>query len=145
MPANPEAAVFRHGRCRHRPRRGAREDGLSLGGLSARGRLLPASALLLVVSLVLLAPAFADLPGPGSACARQPRAGSRPRSHFEVLSFAGHIVLFPASPAAAAGSRSACAPALQIDLAGHAATRLFATAGAGGIALTAWAMRRSGM
>ena len=30
-------------------------------------------------------------------------------------------------------------------MAGLAATRLFATAGAGGIALTAWALRRSGM
>jgi uncharacterized membrane protein YbhN (UPF0104 family) len=33
----------------------------------------------------------------------------------------------------------------QITMAGLAATRLFATAGAGGIALTAWALRRSGM
>jgi putative heme transporter len=33
----------------------------------------------------------------------------------------------------------------QITLAGLAATRLFAAAGAGGIALTAWALRRSGM
>jgi uncharacterized membrane protein YbhN (UPF0104 family) len=32
----------------------------------------------------------------------------------------------------------------QITMAGVAATRLFAAAGAGGIALTAWAMRRSG-
>ena len=30
-------------------------------------------------------------------------------------------------------------------MAGLAATRLFASAGAGGIALTAWALRRSGM
>ena len=33
----------------------------------------------------------------------------------------------------------------QITMAGVAATRLFAAAGAGGIALTAWALRRSGM
>jgi uncharacterized protein (TIRG00374 family) len=33
----------------------------------------------------------------------------------------------------------------QITMAGLAATRLFAAAGAGGIALTAWAVRRSGM
>ena len=33
----------------------------------------------------------------------------------------------------------------EITMAGLAATRLFATAGAGGIALTAWALRRSGM
>ena len=33
----------------------------------------------------------------------------------------------------------------QITMAGLAATRLFASAGAGGIALTAWALRRSGL
>src|SRR5207237_1197301 len=33
----------------------------------------------------------------------------------------------------------------EITMAGLAATRLFASAGAGGIALTAWALRRSGM
>ena len=33
----------------------------------------------------------------------------------------------------------------EITLAGLAATRLFAAAGAGGIALTAWALRRAGM
>ena len=33
----------------------------------------------------------------------------------------------------------------QITMAGLAATRLFAAAGAGGVALTAWALRRSGM
>ena len=33
----------------------------------------------------------------------------------------------------------------EITMAGLAATRLFAAAGAGGIALTAWALRRSGM
>jgi uncharacterized protein (TIRG00374 family) len=33
----------------------------------------------------------------------------------------------------------------EITLAGHMATRLFAAGGAGGIALTAWAMRKAGM
>src|SRR5207248_11800110 len=33
----------------------------------------------------------------------------------------------------------------QITMAGLLATRLFAAAGAGGVALTAWALRRSGM
>ena len=33
----------------------------------------------------------------------------------------------------------------EITMAGVAATRLFAAAGAGGVALTAWALRRSGM
>ena len=53
------------------------EDSLSLGGLSARKALLllGATAALLVVSVVLLAPAFADLPASGSASATATCAG----------------------------------------------------------------------
>jgi uncharacterized membrane protein YbhN (UPF0104 family) len=63
---------------------------------------------------------------------------------LELLSFAGYVVLFRAvfvrdrSPI---GWRES----YQITMAGLAATRLFAAAGAGGVALTAWALRRSGM
>jgi uncharacterized membrane protein YbhN (UPF0104 family) len=121
------------------------EDTLSLGGISARkALLLVGAAALMLVSLVLLAPAFADLP----------EAWQRLKSGdvnwlmlalvFEVLSFLGHIVLFSAV-AQDGGSRIGLWASTQINLAGHAATRLFASAGAGGIALTAWAMRRSGM
>ena len=42
-------------------------------------------------------------------------------------------------------SRIGWSASYQITMAGLAATRLFAAAGAGGIALTAWALRRSGM
>jgi uncharacterized membrane protein YbhN (UPF0104 family) len=63
---------------------------------------------------------------------------------LEVCSFAGYIVLFRAvfvrDPSPIGWSES-----YQITMAGLAATRLFAAAGAGGIALTAWALRRSGM
>ena len=56
----------------------------------------------------------------------------------------------PLHPADPAGSSPASGPigwseSYQITMAGLAATRLFATAGAGGVALTAWALRRSGM
>ena len=69
---------------------------------------------------------------------------------LELLSFAGYVVLFrsvfvsdqtPPTPPTPIGWRES----YQITMAGLAATRLFATAGAGGIALTAWALRRSGM
>jgi uncharacterized membrane protein YbhN (UPF0104 family) len=63
---------------------------------------------------------------------------------LEMLSFAGYVVLFHSvfvRPAGPIGWRAS----YQITMAGLAATRLFATAGAGGIALTAWALRRSGM
>jgi putative heme transporter len=79
---------------------------------------------------------------------------------LELLSFAGYVVLFRAvfvttrTGPSGAPDRTGPAPApgpigwsesYQITMAGLAATRLFATAGAGGVALTAWALRRSGM
>jgi uncharacterized membrane protein YbhN (UPF0104 family) len=63
---------------------------------------------------------------------------------LEILSFASYMVLF----------RTVCADdtdlidlrqSYLITMAGVAATRLLAVAGAGGIALTAWALRRLGM
>jgi uncharacterized membrane protein YbhN (UPF0104 family) len=63
---------------------------------------------------------------------------------LEICSFAGYVVLFRAvfvrEPSPIGWRES-----YQITMAGLAATRLFAAAGAGGIALTAWALRRSGM
>ena len=63
---------------------------------------------------------------------------------LECLSFAGYVVLFR-TVFVRAGSRIDFRASYQITMAGLAATRLFAAAGAGGIALTAWALRRSGM
>ena len=123
------------------------EDVLSLGSISARKALfLAASAVLLVVSVVLLAPAFADLPDAWQRIRNGDMRWLTLALSFEVLSFLGHIVLFSAvSEDGGSGSRIGLWASTQINLAGHAATRLFASAGAGGIALTAWAMRRSGM
>lgn len=63
---------------------------------------------------------------------------------FEVLSFAGYVALFRAV-FVRGRSRIDWRESYQITMAGLAATRLFAAAGAGGVALTAWALRRSGM
>ena len=63
---------------------------------------------------------------------------------FEVCSFGGYIVLFR-TVFVRGWSRIGWRESYQITMAGLAATRLFAAAGAGGIALTAWAVRRSGM
>ena len=63
---------------------------------------------------------------------------------LEALSFLGHIVLFRAV-FLDRSSRIGYAASYDITLAGHAATRLFGAAGAGGIALQVWALRRSGM
>ena len=62
---------------------------------------------------------------------------------LEVLSFLGYVALFRAV-FVRGESRIDWRESYQITMAGLAATRLFASAGAGGIALTAWALRRSG-
>ena len=71
---------------------------------------------------------------------------------LEVCSFFGYVWLFRGvfvrgKELARGGGASAdrLSASYQITMAGLAATRLFAAAGAGGIALTAWALRRSGM
>ncbi len=63
---------------------------------------------------------------------------------FECLSFAGYVVLFQ-TVFVRGQVRIGWRESYQITMAGVLATRLFATAGAGGVALTAWALRRSGM
>jgi uncharacterized membrane protein YbhN (UPF0104 family) len=63
---------------------------------------------------------------------------------LELCSFSGYIALFRGVFVRGEG-RIGWRESYQITLAGLAATRLFASAGAGGIALTAWALRRSGM
>jgi uncharacterized protein (TIRG00374 family) len=77
---------------------------------------------------------------------------------LEVLSFWGYIALFrgvivgtarAGASATAQGHRAevriSWRVSYQITMAGLAATRLFAAAGAGGVALTAWALRQAGM
>ena len=63
---------------------------------------------------------------------------------LEVCSFFGYVWLFR-GVFVGKDSRIGWRESYQITMAGLAATRLFAAAGAGGIALTAWALRRSGM
>jgi uncharacterized membrane protein YbhN (UPF0104 family) len=63
---------------------------------------------------------------------------------LEMLSFAGYVFLFRAV-FVRGSKRIGWTESYDITMAGLAATRLFAAAGAGGVALTAWALRRSGM
>jgi putative heme transporter len=63
---------------------------------------------------------------------------------LELASFYCYVALFRAV-FVRGESRIGWRESYQITMAGLAATRLFAAAGAGGIALTAWAVRRSGM
>jgi uncharacterized protein (TIRG00374 family) len=63
---------------------------------------------------------------------------------FTCLSFGGYVLLFE-GVYVRAGSRIDLRTSYLITMAGLAATRVFAAGGAGGLALTAWALRRAGM
>ena len=63
---------------------------------------------------------------------------------LECFSFLGYVILFR-GVFVRDDTRIDWRASYEITLAGLAATRLFASAGAGGIALTAWALRRSGL
>ena len=67
---------------------------------------------------------------------------------FTLASFGGYVMMFQGvfiRAGTRAGSRIDWRASYQITMAGLAATRLFAAGGAGGIVLTAWALRRAGM
>jgi len=63
---------------------------------------------------------------------------------FEILSFAGYVALFR-TVFVHRDSRIDWRASYEITMAGLAATRLFAAAGSGGVALTVWALRRAGL
>ena len=63
---------------------------------------------------------------------------------FELLSFVGYVALLWLV-AGRATRRIDARRAVEVTLGGAAATRLLPTAGAGGAALTLWALRRTGM
>lgn len=112
----------------------------------SRGRalVLVAAGGALVASLVLVLPAFADLPGTWERLTHGDARWLLLALGLEAVSFLGHIILFRAVSDDGRG-RVGLRASTEITLAGHAATRLFASGGAGGVALTAWALRRSGM
>jgi uncharacterized protein (TIRG00374 family) len=63
---------------------------------------------------------------------------------FQVLAMGSYVLLFQGVHVPP-GSPITYRESYLITMAGLAATRLFAAGGAGGVALTAWALRRSGM
>jgi len=105
---------------------------------------LVAAAAALVASLVFVLPTFADLPDTWQRLTNGDARWLLLALGLEAVSFVGHILLFRAVGDDGRG-RVGLRASTEITLAGHAATRLFASGGAGGVALTAWALRRSGM
>ncbi len=106
---------------------------------------LAVASVALIVGLVVLAPALADLPDVWTKLADGSVSWLMFALLLEALSFVGHAILFRAVSVESGRKRIGLRASTEITLAGHAATRLFASAGAGGIALTAWALRKSGM
>jgi uncharacterized membrane protein YbhN (UPF0104 family) len=105
---------------------------------------LGVSSAVLVAGLVVIAPALAGLPDVWRRISHGDPWWLGLALVMEALSFVGHIVLFRAVSLDGSG-RVGMRASTEITLAGHMATRLLASAGAGGIALTAWALKRSGM
>ena len=64
---------------------------------------------------------------------------------FTLGMFGGYVMLFQGVFARTDSRNLTLRESYQITMAGLAATRLFSAGGAGGIALTAWALRRAGM
>jgi uncharacterized protein (TIRG00374 family) len=97
-----------------------------------------------IAFLYLVLPELTDLKDTGERV----RAGNRwwlaAALVFTVASFGAYVMMFQ-GVFVRAGSNIDWRASYQITMAGLAATRLFAAGGAGGIALTAWALRRAGM
>jgi uncharacterized protein (TIRG00374 family) len=64
---------------------------------------------------------------------------------FGLGMFGGYVAMFRGVFLRAGATRIDWTASYQITMAGLAATRIFAAGGAGGLVITAWALRRSGM
>jgi uncharacterized membrane protein YbhN (UPF0104 family) len=117
---------------------------IDLRVLARRAALPAAAAVALVIAIVVLGgplQAFAD--------ALRRAVDADPvwvvgAAAFELLSFGGYVMLLWLV-GRRASARLGLRESAQITLGGAAATRLLPTAGAGGAALTLWALRRSGL
>ena len=124
----------------------AREEAARQAPSLPTGRALLVLALVVVVAisaLYVVLPAIAGL----KATTNRLSEGNVPllilAGGLEILSFASYVVLFRgvfAGPVAIGWRES-----YRITMAGVAATRLLAAAGAGGVVLTVWALDRLGM
>jgi uncharacterized membrane protein YbhN (UPF0104 family) len=123
----------------------------SIASSSARSVRVPRSVWIGTAIVAAAALLLAALPGAyhaiGDGIARIPSASPGWLAlavGLEALSFLGHIVLFRAV-FIDDDSRVGYTASYEITMAGHAATRLFGAAGAGGVALQVWALRRAGI
>ena len=111
-----------------------------------RGRLLTMSALIVagVLGLYFLVPKLAGLRQSWGQLRHGDPLWLAAAVGLELLSIAGYATLFR-TVFGRGVSRIDWRVSLEIPLAGIAAIRLLAAAGAGGVAMTAWALGRAGM
>jgi uncharacterized protein (TIRG00374 family) len=111
-----------------------------------RARLLLVSALIIVglIGLYFLIPKFGGLKHTWAQLRRGDPLWLAAGGALELLSIAGYATLFR-TVFGRGVPRIDWRASLQIPLAGIAAIRLVAAAGAGGVAVTAWALGRAGM
>ncbi|HEY2602040.1 MAG TPA: lysylphosphatidylglycerol synthase transmembrane domain-containing protein [Thermoleophilaceae bacterium] len=113
--------------------------------MTVRRTLITLSAVALaVVAGWLLAPKIGELGHTWTRVSAGDKTWLLVAVGLEIVSFIGYVVLFRAV-FVRAESRIDWRESYQITMAGLAATRLLAAGGAGGVALTAWALKRSGM
>jgi uncharacterized protein (TIRG00374 family) len=101
-----------------------------------------------VAFLYFVLPQLADLKADSERVGEGNRTWLGVAFVFTLASFGGYVMMFQGvfvRAGSQAGARIDWRASYQITMAGLAATRLFAAGGAGGIALTAWALRRAGM
>lgn len=97
-----------------------------------------------LVGLYFLVPKFAGLNQTWGRLERGDPLWLALAAGLELLSIAGYAVLFR-TVFARGVTRLSWRASIEIPLAGIAAIRLLAAAGAGGVAVTVWALRRAGM
>jgi uncharacterized membrane protein YbhN (UPF0104 family) len=102
------------------------------------------SALALVIGLYVALPRFAGLEDTWGRISHGDPWWLAAAALLEAGSYAGYMVLFRGI-FVGEGTRLGWRACYEITMAGVAATRVFAAGGAGGIALTAWALSRAGM
>src|ERR1035441_6516867 len=117
-----------------------------LHGSPSRRRLFVAGLLIILslVALYLLVPKLAGLHQTWGRLRHGDPLWLVVAAGMELLSIAGYAVLFR-TVFGRGVPRLDWRASVQIPLAGIAAIRLFAAAGAGGVAVTAWALGRAGM
>jgi uncharacterized protein (TIRG00374 family) len=109
-----------------------------------RGLLVIVGLALAIAALYVLLPALAGFDETWSRVREGDPVWLLAALGLELLSYASYVVALRACVRAAGGSL-ALGDGVRVTMAGVVASRLLATAGAGGVAVTAWALWRFGM